>query len=1064
MPERITLITGDHVIATTTGRPPRVRPGPGRDEIVFSLFAEGDRFFVVPSDASQRLAAGTLDRRLFDITTLLEFEYDDAHRDTIPIIVEYAGGADAATTVQRVSGARVEQRLASIDGAAARVDKGSATGLWNALTAEAGVSALAGAVTRIWLDGIRWAVLDESVPQVGAPAAWDAGYTGSGVTVAVLDSGVDHDHPDLAGRQRAQRNFAGTPTDDDRLGHGTHVASIAVGTGAASDGTYRGVAYEAEYLDGKVLDDFGRGQESWIIAGMEWAAAEQGADIVNMSLGGPNLPTIDPVEEALNTLSAEHGTLFVVAAGNDGPLPGTINSPGSARAAFTVGSVNERDQLAERSSRGPLPGGRALKPDVTAPGVRIVAARSSEGMIGEPVGEHYVELSGTSMATPHVAGATALLRQQHPELTGEQLRSLLVGSARPTEGLTIFEQGTGRIDSAAALAQRMLAEPSEVNFGIRRWPHVDAEPVAIELTYTNLGDAELTVELDLDVSGPAGDPAPPGVITLARSRLTVPAGGSASVVVTGDISTVTEPGSYSGTLVARDGDTEVRTPVGIGREPESYDLTLRHVAPDGTPADTYFTQLWDVDSGETWSPYEPDGTVTLRLRAGTYLLQTLIPAEADDGTVHRHLLAYPQLTLDRDITVDLDARAAEPVRVTPPEPDATARLGEVSYTRPIAGRDATFHLVVFSGPVERIRMAHLGPDLPHEKLRALVSTQWTAAGNTALYGLAWYEYGRVPTGFVRLVRPEDLATVRVDYGTPRPRTTGEAGPAPVPHLGWDTGVANFTDIGIPAVRTEYYNTGDGTVDWKRWLYTSDAETGRLITTLESPQEQYEPGREYEESMNYAVFGPVLPLTCNPQQWVVRNGDTIDVNTPLFGDRGGNWGRSSDEGTYTRLSREGELIGENSVAGSGVFTVPAEEAEYRLAAGGGRGPLFDVGARVAASWTFRSGHTEEPTRLPVWTIRYFPELDDDNSAPSGRPFTVPVAVQEQASARTETPARLDAEVSYDNGHTWTAAEVDGNARLLLHHPVGASTVSLRATAVNRDGSTVEQTLIDAYQLR
>ncbi len=121
----------------------------------------------------------------------------------------------------------------------------------------------------------------------------------------------------------AEQNFTDTPDTVDRNGHGTHVAAILADTGARSGGKYRGVASGTSILDGKVLDDWGSGTDSTIIAGMQWAV-DQGADIVNMSIGGFDYPGIDPMEEAVNTLSAGNGTLFVIAAGNMS-LPGSVN-------------------------------------------------------------------------------------------------------------------------------------------------------------------------------------------------------------------------------------------------------------------------------------------------------------------------------------------------------------------------------------------------------------------------------------------------------------------------------------------------------------------------------------------------------------------------------------------------------------------------------------------------------------------------------------------------------------------------------------------------------------------
>ncbi|WP_392756977.1 S8 family serine peptidase [Streptomyces sp. LN590] len=136
----------------------------------------------------------------------------------------------------------------------------------------------------------------------------------------------------------------------DYVGHGTHVASTVVGTGRASDGKERGVAPGARLDVGKVLNGRGQGQESWLIAGMEWAARDQQAKIINMSLGGVGDGS-DPLSQAVNQLSAETGALFVVAAGNAGPH--NIGSPGAADSALTVGAVDSADHLADFSSQGP---------------------------------------------------------------------------------------------------------------------------------------------------------------------------------------------------------------------------------------------------------------------------------------------------------------------------------------------------------------------------------------------------------------------------------------------------------------------------------------------------------------------------------------------------------------------------------------------------------------------------------------------------------------------------------------------------------------------------------------
>jgi subtilisin family serine protease len=248
------------------------------------------------------------------------------------------------------------------------------------------------------------AMLADSVPLVGAPTVWSTyGVTGVGVKVAILDTGIDYTHPDLGGCFGSGCKVVGgydfvnndnDPSDDH--GHGTHVAGII-----AANGTLKGVAPGATLLAYKVLDRSGSGSSSDIIAALERAVAD-GAGVANLSLGGSGYPD-DPISRAVDNADAA-GMLCVVAAGNSGSGYQTVESPGVARSALTVGATDKSDQIASYSSRGPVDiGGGAflIKPEMVAPGSTITSTIRGGG---------YGAMSGTSMATPHVAGAAALVR------------------------------------------------------------------------------------------------------------------------------------------------------------------------------------------------------------------------------------------------------------------------------------------------------------------------------------------------------------------------------------------------------------------------------------------------------------------------------------------------------------------------------------------------------------------------------------------------------------------------------------------------------------------------------
>jgi subtilisin family serine protease len=1015
----ITLVTGDTVVYS--GDQARsVRPGPGRDGMAFSVHRTDDHLYVIPADAMSRVARGTVDRRLFDLTALTEFGYD--RRDTVPLIVTGTGAS-----------ARGATSLPSIGGYAMDARKGAD---WRTLTTTRGV-------TKIWLDGKRTVLLDHSVPQIGAPAAWEAGYTGEGTKVAVIDTGVDQTHPDLADREIAEQNFSEAPDNVDHFGHGTHVASIVAGTGAKSGGKYRGVASGASILDAKVLDDFGSGQESWIIAGMEWAA-QQGADVANMSLGGGDSPEIDPMEAAVNSLSEEYGTLFVIAAGNSGS-DASIGSPGSADAALTVGAVDRDDTLAGFSSRGPRTGDGAIKPDVTAPGVAIVAALHSDGTISDPVEPGYTALSGTSMATPHVAGAAALLKQQHPDYTGAQLKGLLSGSAKPTEGLSAFAQGSGRIDVARAITQTVVSEPTSVSIGTAAWPHDDDVAVSKPLTYRNLGTQDVTLALTLDTAAPAG------MFSLSDNEITVPAGGATEVTVTGDAKAGTADGYFSAAVVATSGTSVTRSPVALDREVESYTLTVDSIDETGAAADQYGTLLYGLDVNVIAFPYDEDGSAQVRLPKGTYLLDNTIVTTNENGP-HFALLISPNLVLDKDTTITTDARTAKPISVTPPA-GANLALGDLGYsiTTETSGLGSAF----LTDDLGAVSTAGIGA--PHPGFTGKVNTQWTDDAG-AFYGLAWFPTGSMPTGFTKVVAKRDLATVRADLGTQTPDRTGGRLRFASPPSNDAFVFAQEFPVSLPSTRTEYLTTTDG-VAWQSVLTQYNGENPEA--EQRSPLAAYRAGRTYQERPNHAVFGPSMPNTGFVGGSVFRFANELYVSTAMFGDSAGNEGFSLTDEHTIELYRDGVPI-----EGDGFFQVPAEDAEYRAVVTTTRpADVFTVSTAVSAEWTFRSAFVgEDVTPVPVSALRFTPTLDNDNSAKAGRPFLIPLSLQHNGTGATSRPRTLSVDVSYDEGKTWKKAPTLLNLVAVVQHPTGADSVSLRATATGRDGSQVTETIIRAYTLR
>ncbi|MDG4757671.1 S8 family serine peptidase [Micromonospora sp. WMMD710] len=666
----VTLITGDTVNVTTAADGSTistVRRPDGSTPTFHRTVLDGDTY-VYPDAALPYVTSGVLDRQLFNVTELIADGYDDAHSDKLPLIVTMTDAAVRNRTRPSVDGAELVRPLESVQGAALTRQRATAGTFWTALTAGTArrtgdAPTLAGGIAKVWLDGRVHADLAESTAQIGAPAVWAEGNTAAGVDVAVLDSGADTEHPDLAGQVTASSSFV--PDEPDILdykGHGTHVASTIAGTGAASGGTERGVAPGARLHIGKVLNSEGSGQDSWIIAGMEWAAREQKARIVSMSLGGESTDGSDPMSQAVDRLSAETGALFVIAAGNSGPA--TIGSPGAANSALTVGAVDATDHLADFSSQGPRAGDGGLKPEITAPGVDILAARSHlvRGGSGD-----YTLMSGTSMATPHVAGTAALVAAAHPDWTGQRIKEALVSTVKATPAYTPYQAGAGRLDAVAAVHATVFATPSAYS-GFQAWPQQPGTTVDRTVTYTNVGGAPVALRLALDAPT-----APAGLFALSAGTVTVPAGGTATVTLRAAYDKLPVEKQVSGAIIATDaaGTVRGRTLIGASREGQRQNLTLVAKDRDGRPlagkviltADGLFTA---VDLPES-------GTATLRLPVANWNGWISADVRGLNGPHSRGMvmLSFTDVILDRDRTVTLDARAARQVRAEVPQ-EATA--------------------------------------------------------------------------------------------------------------------------------------------------------------------------------------------------------------------------------------------------------------------------------------------------------------------------------------------------------------------------------------------------------
>ncbi|MGY4919926.1 S8 family peptidase [Streptomyces sp. 900116325] len=721
----LTLVTGDrvHVSADKAVNVTPADRGDGAGHN-FEVLERDGGLYVVPDDVS-RLVPDHLDPELFNVTALHAQGFDGS----VPLIVTYgsvgkSAVADRPTTLPATTQVRL---LESVNGTAVRTEPRTAARLGAALARSgraAGPSAartldagpLAG-VEKIWLDAKVHADTAKGTARKAAatsPAA-EAANDGSGVTVAVLDTGIDATHPDLS--VEAAKNFSADADTVDHNGHGTYVASILAGSGAASDGRYRGVAPGVTLLIGKVLDGGGDGSLSGIIDGMEWAAGEEHASVINMSFA--DIDAGGPMTDAVNSLTDRYGALFVVEAGENSQ----IGSPGDAARALTVGAVDQTGAILDDSGHGPING--AIKPDVTALGVGIVGAHAAGTQWGIPVTDEYTTWQGTLAATPVVAGTTALVLQARPKTPVTELRSLLMGTAEPNATTAMDTQGAGQVNAAKAIAGSVTASTGSLAFGRFSYPHTGQDPVKRVITYRNLTGQPLPLKLGLSEKG----------LEVTPSTLMVPANGTADATVVLDPAVAQGRVAAALTAAAPDGFVQLRTLLSADVEVEHYNIRLKGIARDGRPARGDVDVL-DVVNGDRTHAHrllsgDPNLPCTdagwadsscIRVVPGKYSVMGLIktmPSWQDstaDGTPQNvSLVGDPEVTVTKDTEIVLDARKAKEVKIETPE-NVTKRndqaLSLVAWSRipesgaPVEAKYRSYAMQeqrVFMQPTERVR-------------------------------------------------------------------------------------------------------------------------------------------------------------------------------------------------------------------------------------------------------------------------------------------------------------------------------------------------------------------------
>ena len=338
------------------------------------------------------------------------------------------------------------------------------------------------AFTVTWAGADAGATSTEAgIQEVNAPAAWSLlGASGKGIGVAVIDSGVA-DHPDLAGRIVARVDLTGEGSNGDPGGHGTHVAGLIAGDGTASKGAWTGVAPQANIVSVRVIDATGHAKLSTIFAGLQWVLANRvtyNIRIANLSFGGTALSGYqdDLLASAVEMLNFA-GLTVVVSAGNSGAGQSTITTPATDPFVITVGADDDHntsglrdDSVAKWSSRGPTAFDGIAKPDLIAPGRKVIGLRAAGSTIDTLYADRRVEakgasvaqyftMSGTSVAAPIVAGVVALYLERHPSATPRDVKRQLTATARPLAGVRAADQGAGVVDAYAAVTKAPVHAP-----------------------------------------------------------------------------------------------------------------------------------------------------------------------------------------------------------------------------------------------------------------------------------------------------------------------------------------------------------------------------------------------------------------------------------------------------------------------------------------------------------------------------------------------------------------------------------------------------------------------------
>jgi subtilisin family serine protease len=1075
---RVTLVTGDVVIVTDLPEGQKgisvIPADPTKLGQNFQVFKIRNDTYVMPSSVDTR----KVDVELFNIDLLTRDGYFDL--TYTPVIVQCESRPDPAKNVRDVEGriaareGRVTFKSPRLPAVAAKLPKEKTKELFETLVESPSTH-------KIWLDKKVKVDLADSVPLIGAPELWAAGYNGSGVEIAILDTGIDDTHPDLDDLDDDPTtidpkvviaiDFTDDLTTNDLFGHGTHVAGIAAGTGAVSNGTYKGVALGAMLWNVKVLNQYGWGFWSWVISGIEYAAygpdgtpnTGDEADIISMSLGSYEWTDgTDPVSTAVDA-AVDAGVVVAVAAGNWGDYFG-IGVPATARKAITVGASDKLDYMAGFSSRGPTIDFR-VKPDVVAPGVDIMSAVArgsyfewlyNQGYIPgvDTDGDGYVDyisISGTSMSTPHVAGTAALMIQKGVPpgwLTPKYVKNALISTAVDL-GYDVYTQGGGRIYVPSAAYTQILVDPATISFGLYTEDILDNAT----LTFYNLNmTSDVTLELNVTVRNIiTGDIVNNAMLN--TTILNIGASSSASVLLT--INTTLPLSIYEGRVLAFSTNTTIHTIFGFSR---LHELTVNKIKMDGTPASYEYVWIYKTNSTSymDWSmnmrfgETDENGTAVFYVSDGEFNIWS--SGWWEDTLVWTGEDKYPVLG---DTVVTLDERDAVPIAFDENKADQIfcGLYSCVAYNETTVWEELRYSWIWLSS-------------YPVNTTTYITLTSINVAHSYEYYPIEYYDSGQpwkinTPV-WHKLFYAEQGVSASISY------------------------VANYTEL---AQRTSYYKTAliDHEAGRAEWVETPEFYApiwGAFLWMMDAPQSRLEyisPNAGYDgiflgwtDSFYWLLYdwGKIYaPGEMTTAEWnahplspwfrIDRWDGYLELYLRPFSEDGsGNWYYTRhyyENITWARVIRNEETILDTASQRNYIYYWTDGEptpANYTIIVDGISNQMLSVSSHTVLNFTYDGINDYRPPEIYNLQV---PGLDLYNTMWPGNATVV-------FEIRDESPlSSVSFEYSTDDGVSWTEApySVTDSTYTAYLGELSNATVSLRINATDSLGNQISHTILRAF---